>query len=810
MDADGYIRGEGCGVVLLKRLDDALAANDRIELLIKGSSIKHNGTSNGFTAPNPAIITATIKEAFRDANLQAADIDIVEAHGIGNRFTDAMEIQSIYEGYKERDQPVYVGSVKATIGHLEAATGMPMLFKLMGAINNKTIPANINITELNKDVDWNAVNVKVPVENIPWTKENNKPRLAAINLSGYSGTNAHMIFQEAPQKYKSEIVGAPYIFNLSAKTRDSLIALVNKYLGDLSVFDTYTLTEICYTLQNRNALDVKLSVYADTKEDIIQALQDFVSDIPNDHLVVSDPEISRHKDIAFLFTGQGSQYFGMCKGYYEQFEIFRQVIDACDEIMQPYLKMSIKEILWQNEAMSALLNQTQYTQPALFVIEYALAQLWMSEGIQPSALIGHSIGELVALTIAESISLEDALKLVVARATLMQSLPTETGTMASCFCTETDIRKFTDDSNVDIAAINSPRNITIAGKKEDVAAMVEKLKENKIKAVPLQVSHAFHSRLMEPILSQFRQFVYAVQFKEPQIPVISNISGKVLTAAELNGDYLVNHIRNTVQFSKGIETLQKDLGIEIYLECGPAPVLVSLAKQTNTDTHALWLTSSKKDAADNDTFYHVLQQLSVTGVKVDWEKNYIGKKINRVTLPTYAWQWKTYWYDPVRHPSKHVADVLTPEKINQKLHKPEIKVTRETLLAVMQIEAAKILELEAGQKLDINNTYREQGFDSMMSAEFLSRMEKKLHTELKMAVLHEYPTPKSFHQYLIDIYFGGGEIDTNEAVTMADLMFATEMENNPPNSNWHEIQPEDNMLLRWFKKFDKKVPTVKN
>jgi acyl transferase domain-containing protein len=445
------------------------------------------------------------------------------------------------------------------------------------------------------------------------------------------------------------------------------------------------------------------------------------------------------------------------------------------------------------------------------VVEYALAQLWMSEGIQPAALIGHSIGELISLTIAESLSLEDALKIVVARAALMQSIPTGTGAMASCFCSEDEIRKFLENSNVDIAAINSPKNITISGKKEAVTAIVEKLKSEKIKAVPLQVSHAFHSVMMDPILEKFRLFLANIQFREPQIPVISNITGKELKAGELNADYLVDHIRSTVQFSKGIQALKNDLHIDIFLECGPAPVLVSLGKQTNTDARALWLHASKKDTPDTASFYHALQELYASGIKVDWTKAYAGKKINRVVLPTYAWQWKTYWYDPVRHTGGGTTG-KKPEaqKIVSKTVQPELSVSRESLLAVMQIEAAKILDLEAGQKLDINKTYREQGFDSMMSAEFLSRMEKKLQTELKMAVLHEHPTPKDMHQYLIDTYFGGGAIDTNQAVTMADIMFSAEMESRLHQGDWHEIQPGDNALLRWFKKFDKKLPSVKS
>lgn len=810
-DGDGYIRGEGVGAIILKRYEDARRDRDNIDALVRGSVTRHNGTSNGFTAPNSQVQRRIIREVLEKTRTEADAVDYVEAHGVGNKFTDALEIQAIHEGYAGKQLPVYVGSVKPNIGNLEGATGMAMLFKVIGALKHHTIPANINIKALNTDVSWDSVNVRVPVENLPWDKPAGKPRLAAINLSGYSGTNVHMILEEASAAIASEPVSGVHLFNLSARSRESLVGLAKKYLSDPGIFERYTLAEICYTLSCRNTWDYKLSVLAENSADVLQALQDLVSGNKNDKLLISDPELIRSREIAFLFTGQGAQYFGMCREYYEQFDVFRQVVDSCDAILQPYLKTSIKDILWADDSKAALLHQTQYTQPALFVVEYALAQLWMSEGIQPAALAGHSIGELIALTLADALTLEEALKVVVARAALMQSVPAGTGAMASCFCSEQEIAALLPGSNVDIAAVNSPRNITVAGLKEDVAALVEKLKAAKIRAVPLQVSHAFHSHTMEPILGQFRQFLATVNFREPQLPVISNITGKELTLEEWNADYLVRHIRSTVQFSKSMATLKADHHIDIYLECGPAPVLVSLARQTNTDPQAVWLHAAKKDSSDVLSFLRVKQELFVSGIRIDWSSYYAGKTLHRVVLPTYAWQWKTYWYNPVKQGAEPATDAARPPaKPLAKAAVQEPGLTRDTLLAVMQIEAARVLDLEAGQRLDIQKTYREQGFDSMMSAEFLSRLEKKLHTELKMAVLHEHPTPKELHQYLIDTYFGGGLVDTTQAVTMADLMFSSELENRQHQGDWHEIKPGDGVLMRWFKQFDKKIPALKD
>ncbi|MFN8236531.1 MAG: type I polyketide synthase [Chitinophagales bacterium] len=813
-DCDGYVRGEGCGVVLLKRLSDAEKNNDTIDLIIKGSSVKHNGNTNGFTAPNPEVISSNIKEALSESGVDVNDVAFVESHGIGNRFTDAVEVQSINEGYIGRTRPIYIGSVKANIGHLEAGTGMPMLFKVIEAVRHQTIPAQINISALNQDVDWNAIQSRIPLDNEPWQTDNGKPLYAAINLSGYSGTNAHMIFEAPKPQQRSDEMKGPFHFILSAKDAVALKNTARKYLDDPGYFDKHTLTEICYTLQEgRNHFDYSVSILADDKQAVLDGLNDFVSDNKSEKYVASHPESERNKEPAFLFTGQGAQYFGMCKGYYDSFDLFRKVMDDCDELLRPHLEHSLKDILWGDAIDKNLLHQTRYTQPALFVVEYALARLWMSVGVQPSVLIGHSIGEIVALAVANVFSLQDALKLVVARAALMNALPADTGGMASVFCNEATLRPLLQHAEVDLAAVNSVKNCTVSGKKEDIQSFIEKLKEHNIKAVPLNVSHAFHSRLMEPILERFTAFVQQIPMKTPDIPVISNLTGREISRQDLSAEYFSNHIRQAVQFSAGVQFLQQQ-NIDIYLEVGPTPVLISLAKQSNTSENAVWLSSAKKDEDNARHFHQTLQQLYSAGIQIKWNGFYTGKRINRVILPTYGWNWKVYWENPVfgQKPTVHSPQSKVTDKkggpmtVDRRTETP--KATRETLLAYMQIEAAKVLGLEAGQKVDINKTYREQGFDSMMSGEFLMLMEKHIGAELRMETLHQYNMPRELHRYLIDTYFGGGEIDTTQAITLADIMFSQEME-SLHQENWHEIKPEDGALLRWFKKIDKLVPSVR-
>ncbi len=817
-DAEGYVRGEGCGVVLLKRLSDAQKNNDNIEVLIKGSAVKHNGKSNGFTAPNPEIQIETIKNALHETQLSVHDIDYVEAHGIGNRFTDALEIQAIHEGYKGRNKPIYVGSVKANIGHLEAGTGMPMLFKVIEILKHKKIPAQINIQALNEDVDWKNIKATVNTEDIDWQSnsdtENKQPLRAAINLSGYSGTNVHMIFEEAPTKTKSDEIDAPYHFILSAKDAKALKNTAQKYLENTD-WQAHSITEICYTLQTaRNHFDYRVAIIADSKQAILNGLTDFVNDIKSDTYQISTPEIERNTDIAFLFTGQGAQYFGMCQNYYNTFEVFKNEIDNCDAIIKQHLDYAIKDILWNDSVPKNLIHQTKYTQVALFAVEYAMSKLWMHFGVQPSALIGHSIGEIVALTVAQSIELKDALQLVIARASLMNALPSNEGSMASVFCNKATLLPLLENAEVDLAAENSERNCTISGKKEEVLAFVEKLREHKIKAVALNVSHAFHSRWMEPMLEKFKLFTQQFSFKTPVIPVISNLTGKAIQKEDLNANYFANHIRQAVQFSDGIAYLKNEMQIAVYLEVGPNPILINLAKQTNTAENAVWIASAKAEENDIQKFHAACSSLYCADIAIDWKSFYLNKKINRVALPTYGWNGKVYWENPVRQSIVHSQSAIGNKNIDSETIQHRSSTinqkpiaTKETLLAYMQIEAAKVLGLEAGQKVDINKTYREQGFDSMMSGEFLSLMEKHIGSELKMDVIHQYNTPKELHRYWIDTYFGGGEIDTTQAVTMADIMFNQEMEHSF-QGDWHEIKPDDAMWLRWFKKFDKKIPSV--
>ncbi|MEZ5007184.1 MAG: beta-ketoacyl synthase N-terminal-like domain-containing protein [Chitinophagales bacterium] len=803
-NADGYVRGEGCGVVILKRLSEAEADGDNVLAIIKGSAVQHDGLSNGFTAPNPEVQLKVIQEALKNANVDPATIDFVEAHGIGNKFTDAMEIQAIQQSYGKREQPIYVGSVKPNIGHLEAAVGMAMLAKIIGSFQHHQIAPNIHIDTPNQDLDWNNIKVKVPTDTVNWNSANSdQPLRAAINLSGYSGTNVHMIFEAPKPKAKSlnESKQPVLGFNISAKTKQALDQSIENYIQFIESNPTVNFNDLLYTLSaGRSHYDYKLSAIVENKDDLLEALKNYQAEGKHKNVSVNNIDLVRNKDIAFLFTGQGAQYHGMCSTLYQTNSTFKNAVDRCNEILKPHLALPIIEVLYGDDTES--INQTIYTQPALFVVEYALYELWKSWGIQPTAVIGHSVGEFVALTVAGVLSLEDALLLIAKRGQLMQSLPEEEGGMAAVLANEATVLPYlTAFKQVNIAAVNSPKALTISGNKEEIDQVVVKLKEEKVKAINLTVSHAFHSYLMDPILADFEAVAASVQLNEPQIPVISNVTGKELQLSDISPQYFSKHIRGTVRYWDNIQYLDQELGIDVFLEAGPNPTLIGLAKQGLTKETALLLSSAKKGQDDWKMMWTALQELYLADVSIDWKSVYQEVDAQSIELPTYPWQRKEYWYNPVRLIIEHQQEP-TPVKDKIALN-TAMSVNKDNLMDIMQREAVKILGLEKGSQLDIYKSIREQGFDSMMSGEFLAKMEKYLGAKLEMSLIHVYSDLNSLYNYIVKDIIG----DKDEVVSMSDVMFdansSNGLEEEEEEGDWHDIKPTDGPLMKLFKKFDK-------
>ncbi|GFZ92472.1 polyketide synthase [Okeania sp. KiyG1] len=687
--ADGYGRGEGCGVVVLKRLSDAQADGDQIIALIRGSAVNHDGPSSGLTVPNGLAQEALIKQALANGKVEASQVDYVECHGTGTPLGDPIEVEALVNVYgKNRPQnlPIIISSVKTNIGHTEGAAGIAGLIKTILCLQNEKIPPHLHLKQPNRRIPWEEIPVVVPTEAMSWL-QGGKTRLAGVSSFGLSGTNAHVIVEEAPREgNRQQAIGnseddlerSLQILTLSGKTETALGELVSSYENYLKAHPELGVADICYTANiGRAHFNHRLAVVASNEQDLVDKLREYqqgedVAGIYSGEL----PNNTAVPKIALLFTGQGSQYINMGRQLYQQAPIFREAIDRCEEIirsLETFQIESLREILYQadDSSDSSRLDQTAYTQPALFTIEYALFKLWQSWGIKPDAVMGHSVGEYVAANVAGVFSLEDGLKLIAARGSLMQQLPSG-GEMVSVMASESKIRETLQemalDENIAIAAINGPESMVISGKEEAVRAIATNLESTGIKTKQLQVSHAFHSPLMEPMLADFEAVANQITYHQPKIPLISNVTGKQVNHQITTAKYWVNHIRQPVRFAESTIALHQQ-GYELFLEIGAKPVLLGMGRQCLPPGIGVWLPSLRPGVDEWQQMLSSLGQLYVQGVNVDWlgfERDYRHQK---VVLPTYPFQRERYWVEtqngyPQIRPKENYLHPLLGEQIN--------------------------------------------------------------------------------------------------------------------------------------------------
>ncbi|MEA5619314.1 SDR family NAD(P)-dependent oxidoreductase [Cronbergia sp. UHCC 0137] len=658
--ADGYGRGEGCGIVVLKKLRDAIANHDPILAVIRGSAVNHDGSSNGLTAPNGTAQEAVIRQALQNAQIEPQQVQYSELHGTGTVLGDPIEVLALTKVLGEgrnKNQPLSIGSVKTNIGHLESAAGVAGLIKVILALQHQQIPAHLHFQKPNPYIPWEKLSVQVPTQLTPWYGENGK-RIAGISSFGMSGTNVHLILEDFTpvQNYqKSEKYN---LLTISAKTPQALRGLVEEYIKYFGSEPESNIADICFTSHiGRSHFVHRLAIAINSDYTAYQQLLNYSKSTPE---IFSSPVVIQNQPkIAFLFTGQGSQYLNMGRELYENQPYFHQQVDKCCELLYPYLGLDLRAILFAEEANTSL-NQTIYTQPALFVLEYALTQLWLHWGITPDFLIGHSLGEYVAACIAGVFSLADALKLIPNRARLMQQLP-ENGKMLAVATSITEIKTYLQQysQKIAIAAINSPDNIVISGEQTAIEQLAENLQNQGIKTTPLSVFHAFHSPLMETMVEEFREVAESINFYPPKTPIISNITGKVIDTEIANADYWCNHILQPVQFAVGIETLTKE-NCEIFLEIGVKPTLLNIAKTCVNETENYsWLPSLRPGQSDIQTILSSLASLYMQGLDINWENFNDNQPHQRVILPTYSFQRQKFWVDKLE---------FTPHSPTSNLH----------------------------------------------------------------------------------------------------------------------------------------------
>ncbi len=651
--ADGFVRSEGCGMIVLKRLSEAQKDGDNILAVIRGSAINQDGRSNGLTAPNGPSQESVIRAALADAKIEPSEVSYIETHGTGTSLGDPIEVQALGAAIGRAhtaENPLMIGAAKTNLGHLESAAGVAGLMKLVLMLQHGEIPPHLHLEELSPFIPWGDFPVIVPTERTAW----NGKRIGGVSSFGFSGTNAHLILEAAPvptpnpspSQWGGEKGRGLNLLALSAKSENALKELASRYVDYFAVNPDVSLADAAYTANiGRGHFAHRLTLtaaYAGQARDTLAAWLNNAGGASENTSEIIAGQGRGRPDIAFLFTGQGAQYVQMGRQLYETEPVFRDAINKCDELAQPQLKQSLLSVLYPENDDASPIQDIEYAQPAQFAIEYALSELWRSWGIEPTVVMGHSVGEYAAAVVAGIFSLEDGLKLVIARGRLMAT--TAPGSMAAVFADRERVAVAIAPykGKVSIASLNGAEITVISGEKEAIQAVIDDLKPQKIRARRLEVSIAGHSPLMDPIIAEFGRIAATVTYSQPQIEYVSGMTGGFVKDIP-RADYWRRHLREAVQFYPAMQTLHHN-NTSVFVEIGPAPDLLSLGQRCLPDGYGLWLPSLRPGTEDGPQMFKSLSALYVNGANVDWSGVIRHEPHQRLPLPTYPFQRQSYWF----------------------------------------------------------------------------------------------------------------------------------------------------------------------
>ena len=647
--ADGYVRSEGCGILVLKRLSDAERDGDRVCAVISSSAVNHDGASSGLTVPNGGAQQRLIGAALARAGLTGRDVDYLEAHGTGTPLGDPIEVQAAAAAYgasRDADRPLLMGSVKSNIGHTESASGAAGLIKVVLSLQHEVLPQSLHFETPSPHIPWDSLPVRVVDKAIPW-QANGRPRRAGVSSFGFTGTNAHVLIEEAPPQPvtpESDTHEQPFnVLALSARTPEALVALAQRYEAWLGAHPEVDLADVCRTAgTGRSHFEHRAALVVDSDQGAREGLAELAENRLRPGVVRG--EHTHRPTTAWLFTGQGSQYPGMARELFDAEPVFAETVTRCADAVGDMLPRPLLEVLFATDReIAQTLRHTSFAQPALFAVEMGLARLWQSWGIEPDVVLGHSVGQYAAACVAGVFSLEDGARLMAERGRLFGSLP-EGGRMVAVFTDAKHVEELAGEfPRVSVGAYNGP-NTVLSGPGEDLEQIVARFGDEGIRCTWLETSHAFHSELLDPVLDEFESYAAQLEFAVPALPLVCNRTGAVLTAqTPIDAQYWRRHSRQPVQFAESVRTVAA-LGCSVLMEIGPQPVLTGAAVQVWPDHLAAprAIVSLRKGVGDRRQIADALAAAYVGGHQPDFAS--LHRQPNRrLELPTYPFQRRRFW-----------------------------------------------------------------------------------------------------------------------------------------------------------------------
>lgn len=771
--ADGMVRGEGCGVIVLQRLSDARLEGRRILAILTGSAVNQDGKSNGIMAPNPSAQIGVLENACKSARVDPLEIGYVEAHGTGTSLGDRIEAHAlgmVFGRKRPGSGPLMIGSIKPNIGHLEGAAGIAGLIKAVLMVERGSLLPSGGFTEPNPAIPFTELGLRVVDELQEWPVVAGRPRRAGVSSFGFGGTNAHVIVEEAGSVGADTVSGRADVggsgggvvaWVISGKTASALAAQAGRLGRYVRAGPALDVVDVGYSLvSTRSVFDHRAVVVGQTRDELLAGLAGVVAGRPEAGVVcgVGKPA----GKTAFVFAGQGSQWLGMGSELYAAYPVFAEALDAVVDELDRHLRYPLRDVIWGHD--QDLLNTTEFAQPALFAVEVALYRLLMSWGVRPGLVLGHSVGELAAAHVAGALCLPDAAMLVAARGRLMQALPAG-GAMFAVQAREDEVAPMLGH-DVSIAAVNGPASVVISGAHDAVSAIADRLRGQGRRVHRLAVSHAFHSALMEPMIAEFTAVAAELSVGLPTIPVISNVTGQLVADDFASADYWARHIRAVVRFGDSVRSAHC-AGASRFIEVGPGGGLTSLIEASLADAQIVSVPTLRKDRPEPVSVMTAAAQGFVSGMGLDWASVFSGYRPKRVELPTYAFQHQKFWLAPA--PS--VSDPTAAGQIGASDGGAELLASSgfaarlagrsadEQLAAAIEVvceHAAAVLGRDGAAGLDAGQAFADSGFNSLSAVELRNRLTAVTAVTLPATAIFDHPTPTELAQYLITQIDGHG------------------------------------------------------